>query len=169
MRDTDTTAFGVSPPDPELQRLEPNNVSGRTTFEWLPGGFFLQQRIELDFAGFEVQGLELIGYDPASGTYPSTVFSNVAGTPLPYRWELEGDELKITTEVLGATFRGKWSEDRTSRADGRAKPRSGCVKGSTPAFGASTRAGDRSRITRDAEQEAISRRLASESLEGSPT
>ena len=30
---------------------EVDNVTGRTTFEWLPGGFFLQQRITLDFAG----------------------------------------------------------------------------------------------------------------------
>jgi Protein of unknown function (DUF1579) len=121
-------------PDPALKRLdrfvgtwdmkgrtldsEVDNVSGRTTFEWLPGGFFLQQRIKLDFAGFEVEGLELIGYDPESGTYPSTVFSNVAGAPLPYRWEIEGDELKITTDVIGATFRGKWSEDGTTFSGG---------------------------------------------------
>jgi len=68
-------------PDPALKRLdwfvgtweikgrtldsEQDNVSGRTTFEWLPGGFFLQQRSELNFAGYEIQGLEIIGYDPA--------------------------------------------------------------------------------------------------------
>ena len=114
-------------PDPALKRLDRfigtwelegrtldsdvDNVSGRTTFEWLPGGFFLQQRIKLDFAGFEVEGLEVIGYDAASGTFPSTVFPSMFGTPIPYLWEVEGDELTITTEVLGATFRGKWSED----------------------------------------------------------
>jgi hypothetical protein len=75
------------------------------------GPFFLQQRITLDFAGFEIQGLEVIGYDPPSSTFPSTVFPGMMGTPIPYRWEIEGDELTITTEVLGATFRGKWSED----------------------------------------------------------
>jgi hypothetical protein len=95
-----------------------DNVTGRTTFEWLPGGFFLQQRIELDFAGFEVQGLEVIGYDSASGTFPSTVFPGMFGTPIPYVWEIDGDELKITTEVLGATFRGTWSEDGTSFSGG---------------------------------------------------
>lgn len=68
-------------PDPALKRLDRfvgtwelkgrtldsdvDNVTGRTTFEWLPGGFFLQPQVELDFAGFEIRGLEVIGYDPA--------------------------------------------------------------------------------------------------------
>jgi hypothetical protein len=97
---------------------EVDDVNGRTTFEWLPGGYFLQQRIELNFAGYQVKGLELIGYDPATGTFPSTVYSNMAGTPLPYRWEVKGDELTITTELLGATFRGRWSEDGSTFSGG---------------------------------------------------
>jgi hypothetical protein len=42
-------------------------VIGRTTFEWLPGGYFLQQRVQINFDGFEVEGLEVIGYDIAGG------------------------------------------------------------------------------------------------------
>jgi Protein of unknown function (DUF1579) len=114
-------------PDPKLRLLdrfvgtwemkgrtldsEVDNVTGRTTFEWLPGGHFLQQRIALDFAGFAVEGLERIGYDPETGTFPSTVYPSMVGMPIPYRWEIDGDELTITTDVLGATFRGSWSED----------------------------------------------------------
>jgi hypothetical protein len=41
-----------------------DNILGRTTFEWLPGGFFLQQRFEMNFADVELQSLELVGYDP---------------------------------------------------------------------------------------------------------
>jgi hypothetical protein len=81
-------------------------------------GFFLTQRIKLSFAGYEVQGLEVIGYDPQTGTFPSTVCSNLAGTPIPYRWEVGDDELTITTEVLGATFHGRWSEDGTTFSGG---------------------------------------------------
>jgi hypothetical protein len=97
---------------------EVDNVRGRARFEWLPGGYFLQQRIELDFVGYEVKGLELIGYEPSTGTFPSTVYSNLAGAPLPYRWELQGDELTITTELLGATFHGRWSEDGSTFSGG---------------------------------------------------
>lgn len=89
-----------------------------TTFEWLPGGYFLRQRIRLDFAGFEIAGLEVIGYDPATGTFPSMVYPSMAGTPIPYRWEIDGDELTITTEVIGATFHGRWSEDGTTFSGG---------------------------------------------------
>jgi len=55
-----------------------DNVSGRTTFEWLPGGFFFQQRISLYFAGIQIESLELVGYDPETGTFHSTVYSNLA-------------------------------------------------------------------------------------------
>jgi Protein of unknown function (DUF1579) len=95
-----------------------DDVSGRTTFEWLPGGHFLQQRITLSFAGYSVEGLEVIGYDPATGTFPSTVYPSMAGIAIPYRWEIDGDELTITTDLIGATFRGRWSEDGTTFSGG---------------------------------------------------
>jgi hypothetical protein len=33
------------------------------------------------------------------------------GWLLPYRWENNGDELMITTDLLGAVFDGRWSDD----------------------------------------------------------
>jgi hypothetical protein len=93
-------------PDPALRRLdrfvgtwevwgrtldaEEDNVSGRLTFEWLPGGFFLQQRVQLNFMGFDIAGLEVIGYDPATGKFPSTVFASMVGAPIPYEWGRAG-------------------------------------------------------------------------------
>ena len=129
---------GLPTPDPALKRLEryvgtwdmkgrtvgsdEDNISGRATFEWLPGGFFMQQRTSLDFPflGLQIESLELIGYDPESETFPSTVFSNVAPTPLPYRWEVREDTLKITVSYapLDATFTGKWSKDGKSFGGG---------------------------------------------------
>lgn len=116
-------------PDPALERLErfvgtwaltgrtlgadQDNVSGTTTFEWLSGGFFFQQRITLDFAGLKIESLELIGYDPETDTFPSTVYSNLSPTPLPYRWEVGEDRLKITVSYgpIDATFNGAFSAD----------------------------------------------------------
>ncbi len=110
-------------PDPALRRLDPfvgtwemrgrtldstvDNVRARATFEWLPGGHFLVQRFSADFMGMTLESTEVIGYDPATGTFPSTVYSNLVGMPLPYRWEVDGNELKITAEAMGATFRGR--------------------------------------------------------------
>jgi hypothetical protein len=57
--------------------------------------------------------LELIGYDPESDTFPSTVFSNVSPTPLPYRWEVDGDSWKIFVSYgpMDSTFTGSFGED----------------------------------------------------------
>jgi hypothetical protein len=95
-------------------------VTGRTTFSWIPGGFFLQQRVSLDFLGTRIESLELIGYDPETGTFPSTVFSNFGPQPLPYRWEIDGDTVKISVSYgpLDATFTGTWGDDAESFSGG---------------------------------------------------
>ncbi|MGH2663438.1 MAG: DUF1579 family protein [Actinomycetota bacterium] len=126
---TDNTSMQMPSPDPALKQLDrfvgtwsmeghfvgssENNIKGRATYRWVPGGFFLEQRIELDFMGLRIDSLELIGYDPETGTFPSTVFSNMSPTPLPYRWEIDGDTVKITVkyEPLDATFTGAFGED----------------------------------------------------------
>jgi uncharacterized protein DUF1579 len=122
-------------PDTALQRLErfvgtwevtgrtldaqEENVSGRLAFEWLPGGFFLQQRVQIDFMGLDVRGLEIIGYDPATGKFPSTVYSNLVGIPIPYEYDVQGDRVTIRTELAGgATFTGTWAEDGNSMSGG---------------------------------------------------
>jgi hypothetical protein len=97
-----------------------NNIKGQGTFRWLPGGFFLEQRLTLDFMGLKIDSLELIGYDPETKTFPSTVFSNLSPTPLPYRWEV-GDDLltiSVTYGPLNSTFEGRFSEDGESFGGG---------------------------------------------------
>src|SRR2546425_1228157 len=112
-------------PDPALRRLEKlvgtwritgrtldsqdDNISGRVTIEWLPGGFFLQQRGEMDFMGFKMQSLELIGYDPSTKAFSSYVYSNMGGVPLPYQWDVQGDIVTHWTE--GSKYTGTFSED----------------------------------------------------------
>jgi len=130
----DAPAPQLPAPDPALRRFDRyvgtwdmagrtldsdvDNVRARATFAWLPGGYFLEQRFEADFMGMQIASLEIIGYDPATGRFPSTVYANMAGTPLPYEWEVEGDEVTIRTELLGATFRGRWSADGSSFTGG---------------------------------------------------
>ena len=127
-------------PDPALRRLDrlvgtwamegnlvgsdDKNIRGQTTFRWLPGDFFLEQRARIDFAGQQIDALELIGYDPETDTFPSTVFSGFAPTPLPYRWDVRGDRVTITVEYapLDATFTGYWREDGTFSGGWRPNP-----------------------------------------------
>jgi hypothetical protein len=126
---TDTPNLPV--PDPAMKRFDrfigrwsmeghlvgsdERNIRGETAFRRLPGGFFVEQHTQLDFMGMQIDSLELIGYDPESGTFPSTVFSNLSPSPLPYRWEIEGDAVTITVSYgpLDATFTGSWREDGT--------------------------------------------------------
>jgi hypothetical protein len=127
-------------PDPALRRLdrlvghwtmegnlvgsEEKNIKGETTFRWLPGGFFLEQRVQIDFMGLQIDSLELIGYDPESDTFPSTVFSNFSPVPLPYRWDVQGDGVTIEVSYgqLDATFTGAWREDGTFSGGWRPNP-----------------------------------------------
>jgi len=100
------------------------DIRGETTFRWLPGGFFLEQHCELDFIGLRIDSLELIGYDPVTDTFPSTVFSNLSPAPLPYEWEVHGDYVTITVSCppLNATFAGSWREDGTFSGGWRPNP-----------------------------------------------
>ena len=130
-------AQGPRQPDPALRALDhfvgtweftghmlgsdDENIVGRATYRWLDGGFFLVQDIEIDFAGmFDVQSHEFIGFDPESGAFKSLVYSNMAPAPLPYTWEVQGRDVKITVDYapLDATFTGRYTDDGSSFAGG---------------------------------------------------
>jgi hypothetical protein len=128
---------GLPQPDPALRQLDrfvgtwrleghlvgsdENTIKGEASYRWLPGGFFLEQRIKLDFMQYQIESVEFIGYDPETKSLPSTVFSSMSPVPLPYRREVDGDRLGISVDFppLDATFEGEWTEDgRASRAAG---------------------------------------------------
>lgn len=116
-------------PNPVLKNLEPligswemsgrtdgateDNVSGKISFEWLPGGFFLKQHAQINFMGMQIDSLELIGHDPQSDSLKSQVYSNMSPMPLPYEWEMSGRKLtiKVNYGPLNATMHGEVSED----------------------------------------------------------
>jgi len=96
---------------------EQENITGWNACEWLPGGFFLKSFGEINFNGAMVQSLEIIGYDPASKTFPSSVYSNLGGDVLTYSWDVQGstvthaDESSKYTGTLsadGKTLSGGW-------------------------------------------------------------
>src|SRR4029450_728831 len=86
------------------------NIKGQTTFRWLPGGFFLEQRARIDFIGQPIDALELIGYDPGTDTFPSR--------------DVRDDRVTITVAYapLDATFTGSWREDGTFAGGWRPNP-----------------------------------------------
>jgi len=115
----------MSTPDPALKRLEKlvgtwsikgrtldsqdDNISGWVTIEWLPGGFFLQQLGEMEFMGSKIHSLEIVGYDPSTKAFFSNVYSNMAGVPAPYEWDVQGNVVTHWTEE--SKYTGILSED----------------------------------------------------------
>jgi Protein of unknown function (DUF1579) len=100
------------------------NIRGETTFRWVAGGFFLEQNVQIDFIGLQIDSVEMIGYDPETDTFPSTVYSNFSPEPLPYRWDVRDDDVTLTVSYgqLDATFTGSWREDGTFSGGWRPNP-----------------------------------------------
>ena len=127
-----TQPMHTSTPDPALGRLEKlvgtwelkgrtlnskeDNITGWTTFEWMPGGFFLQSVGEINFNGFIIQSLEIIACDPKRKTFPSSVYSNMSGTVLSYEWDVQGNT--VIHAGLGWKYTGTFSEDGTILSGG---------------------------------------------------
>lgn len=137
MTDNTTQSNPVSEPHPALERLDrligtwsmrghlvgsdDENIVGQVSYQWLEGGHFLQQDLEIDFAGqMQIKVRELIGYDPETGAFSSRVYSNLSPEPLPYTWDLQGDTLKISVShgPMQSTFEGRFSEDGNSFSGG---------------------------------------------------
>ena len=132
---------GLPRPDPALRRLDrfvgtwsmrgrfvgstEEDILGEATFQWLKGGFFMQQDVHIDFAGrMLIDSREIIAYDPQTGSFPSHVYSNVSPVPLPYRWHVQGETLTITVKYgpLDATFHGRFEGDGSFAGGWRPNP-----------------------------------------------
>lgn len=127
-------------PDPALKRLDrlvgnwimmgrlvgadKDSITGTATFKWLHDdngkSFFLQQDMEMDYAGTPIKSREIIGYNPKTKTFSSFVYSNMAPDPWPYEWNIQGDDLTISIKSgpMDATFNGKFSSDGKSFTGG---------------------------------------------------
>lgn len=95
------------------------------TFEWLEGGHFLIQHVDLVHAGQRIKGLEIIGYerkfvaDAASPEITSRFYDNLGNT-LDHTWELADGTLTIWGGEKGGpmSFRGTFSPDGNTLTGG---------------------------------------------------
>jgi hypothetical protein len=92
-------------------------AEGTIRYEWMEGGFFLLQHVELEQYGQQIKGIELIGHLRPFGEPPSqdihSRFYDSTGNTLDYVYELDGDTLTIWGGEKGspAYFRGTFSAD----------------------------------------------------------
>ncbi len=123
-------------PNPALKRLDvivgtwdlkgresgpDGEVYGQMAFEWLEGGYYLVQRVGIDYIGRKIEGVEYIGYDESNEVLKSYFFSNhgpgpFGGIALEYVWEVGDDTLTIWGGFVGspASFKGTFSDDHNT-------------------------------------------------------
>jgi len=101
-------------------------AEGTVSYEWMEGGFFLVQRVELQQFGETVSGIEVIGQLRPFGEEPSgdvrSRYYDSQGNTLDYVYEMDGDTLTIwggekgspafyrgTFDETGSTLAGAWT------------------------------------------------------------
>ena len=112
-------------PNPDLETLNrlvgmwkiSGEAQGTVTYEWMEGGFFLIQYVDLEQYGQRNKGLEIIGHVQPFGGEPSedikSRYYDSMGNTIDYVYELEGDTLTIWAGEKGspAFYRGTFSAD----------------------------------------------------------
>lgn len=88
-------------------------INGKVVFEWLEGGFYLIQHIEINYPGRALKGIEYIGYDPQSRLVKSHFFET-SGNLSEYVWEANKDGLTVWGGYVGspANFKATFSPDK---------------------------------------------------------
>jgi hypothetical protein len=91
---------------------------GHIRYEWMEGGHFMLQHVDLDYEGHRVKGIEVIGHWQKMGEEPtreirSRFYNAGEGLTLDYVYEVEDDTLTISFGEKGSKnrYRGKFSRD----------------------------------------------------------
>ena len=129
----------TSQPNPDLRRLDTlvgtwevsGGAQGKVTYEWMEGGFFLVQHVDLEQDGQQVKGIEIIGHLRPFGEAPSeeirSRYYDTMGNTLDYVYELQGDTLTIWGGEKGspAYYKGTFSDDGNTLTGGWVYPGGG--------------------------------------------
>lgn len=113
-------------PNPDLKGLDKlvgrwrqsGGIEGEITYEWMEGGFFLVQHVDLLHDGHQIKGMEIIGHtqmfgEESSEDIKSRFYSFLDGLTLDYVYEMAGDRLTIWGGERGspAYYQGTLSAD----------------------------------------------------------
>ena len=122
---TEENAYPQPPePNPDLRALDrlvgtwqiTGGAEGQVTYEWMEGGYFLLQHVDLEQYGVRTKGIEVIGHERPFGGEPSedinSRYYDSMGNTLDYVYEVDGDVLTIWGGEKGspAFYRGTLDE-----------------------------------------------------------
>ncbi len=131
---------GMPIPNPDLKNLDrligtwkqSGGIDGEITYEWMEGGFFLIQRVDLESDGRKIKGVEIIGHLQLFGEEPgedikSRFYSFLDGMTLDYVYEIKDDTLTIWGGERGspAYYKGQFSADGNTLTGGWVYPGGG--------------------------------------------
>lgn len=127
------TAWQPPAPNPDLKALDrlvgawriSGEAEGTVSYEWMEGGFFLIQRVDLEHGDHVIRGIEIIGHEQRFMEEPgaeirSRYYDNM-GSTFDYVYEADGDTLVIwggekgspayykgTFNAAGDVLTGRW-------------------------------------------------------------
>jgi len=141
MSDDDANTYAEQPPapHPDLKNLDrlvgtwevSGGTQGKITYEWMEGGFFLIQHVDLYQDGQQINGIEIIGHLRPFGQEPSadihSRYYDTLGNTLDYVYELQGNTLTIWAGAKGspAYYKGTFSDDGNTLTGGWVYPGDG--------------------------------------------
>ena len=115
----------------ETTRWEPGETEARIFAEWMEGGYFLIQRVDLTQSGRPNRGIEIIGHEqrfmePPSAAIKSRYYGS-DGATFDYVYESDGDTLIIWGGEKGspAYYKGTFSADGDTLSGGWVYPGGG--------------------------------------------
>jgi uncharacterized protein DUF1579 len=86
-------------------------IDATDTYEWLPGGFALLHRVDARVGDQKVEGAEIIGYDPARGSYVTQYYGSDGPTAYEASLSEEDGTLVWTMRSETTRFTGMFSAD----------------------------------------------------------
>lgn len=124
---SETMSYDNTPskPNPDMGMLDKlvgtwhvsGGTQGQIRYEWMDGGFFLMQHIDMESDGRKIKGVEIIGHMQQFGEEPSvdikSRYYGNNGETFDYVYEMQGDTLIIWGGEKGspAYYKGMFNAD----------------------------------------------------------
>ena len=133
------TELAPAGPNPDMRGLDrlvgtwriSGEAQGEITYEWMEGGYFLIQRVDLTQSGLPNRGIEIIGHEQRFMEAPSAEIKSryygSDGATFDYVYETDGDTLIIWGGEKGspAYYKGMFSGDGDTLTGGWVYPGGG--------------------------------------------